>query len=531
MKNSIEKIVETVLIQNRISNYDKKDLELQLQIHPNYPSFQSITDTLDYFDIDNIAVEVPVEALDQLPESFVSLVKKDNAEEIVSVINKNGSIELKHTDLDNKRFSYDEFKTIWVPKVIAVEHNAGKSNLFSKESLIHNILFGALLLGSIVALVTRPFDLFQILFLIVSISGVVFSLFAVRESLGIQSNTMHQFCTSVGNSNCGDVINNNTGKLLKNFSLADASIVFFGILTIYQLFYGFNSVLLLPSLIGIPFILYSLYSQAFIIKKWCAICIAISALSTGLIVVALLGLSFDFTIAAIATFIMVSALITLGYMEVKKHMVENKEYKSDNIKLNHFKRDRQIFEHLLSISDNVQDTKSISNEIVLGNPNASFKIISLTNPMCGYCKGAFEAYTRVLRTMSEQLQIVIRLKVSLDDLDNQATQISLRLLEIYHSEGPKSFIEAYSEWFQDRTFTNWIKKYGTPKNDEQHIEVLQKQSDWAEKNNLFYTPASLINKSIYPKKYSYDEFFHFTSMMIENENEHNYSVKEDSVGV
>ncbi len=531
MKNSIEKIVETVLIQNRISDYDKKDLELQLQIHPNYPSFQSITDTLDYFNIDNIAVEVPLEALDQLPESFVSLVKKDNAEEIVSVIHKNGSIQLKHTDLETKNFTYDQFKEIWVPKVIAVEHNTGGSSVFSKESLIQNILLGAFLISSIVVMVLRPFDIYQLLFLLLSISGIVFSLFAVRESLGIQSNTMHQFCTSVGNSNCGDVINNNTGKLFKNFSLADASITFFGILAIYQLFYGFNSALLLPILIGIPFVVYSLYSQAFVIKKWCAICIAIGAISIGLIVVALLGLPFSLSVTSISAFVMVSALFTIAYMSVKENMIKNKEYKSENIKLNHFKRDRQIFDHLLSLSEKIEDNASITNEIVLGNPNAKFKIISLTNPMCGYCKGAFEAYTRVLRSMKEQLQIIIRLKVSTEDLDNPVTQVSLRLIEIYHTEGSESFVNAYNEWFKDRTFSAWIKTYGVPKNDKQHIEVLKKQSEWAEKNNLFYTPASIMNTSIYPKKYSYDEFFHFTSMMIENENEHTYEHEEKPIGV
>jgi len=323
MKNSIEKIVETVLIQNRISNYDKKDLELQLQIHPNYPSFQSITDTLDYFDIENIAVEVPKEALDQLPESFVSLIQKDNDDAIVSVIHKNGSIELKHTDLKNKKLTYEEFKDIWVPKVIAVEQNTSSNAIFSQESLIQNILLGSLVVSSIVTLVFRPFDLYQIVFLLLSISGIVFSVFAVRESLGIQSNTMHQFCTSVGNSNCGDVINNNTGKLFKNFSLADASIVFFGILVIFQLFYGFNSVLLLPTLIGIPFIAYSIYSQAFIIKKWCAICIAISAISVGLIVVALIGLSFHFALLPITGFIMISALLALAYISVKENMAQS----------------------------------------------------------------------------------------------------------------------------------------------------------------------------------------------------------------
>ena len=101
MKNKIEKIVESVLIENRIRNYDKKDLELQLQIHPNYPSFQSVTDTLDYFDIDNIAVEVPLEALDQLPKSFISLVKEENREEIVSVIKTNTTIEV--TDAEQGR--------------------------------------------------------------------------------------------------------------------------------------------------------------------------------------------------------------------------------------------------------------------------------------------------------------------------------------------------------------------------------------------------------------------------------------------
>ncbi|MDH7445476.1 vitamin K epoxide reductase family protein [Aquimarina sp. 2201CG14-23] len=530
MENNIEKIVETVLIQNRINDYDKKDLELQLQIHPNYPSFQSITDTLDYFNIDNIAVEVPIEALDQLPKSFVSLVKKDNTEEIVSVINKDGRIQLKHTDLENKNYSHEEFKKIWSPKVIAVEHNTSGNNIFSKQSLLQNLLFGGLLISAIVLFLNRTVDINQILFLLLSISGIVFSFFAVRESLGIQSNTMHQFCTSVGSSNCGDVINNNTGKLFKNFSLADASMVFFGVLTVYQLFYGFNNTFLLPTLIGIPFIIYSIYSQAFVIKKWCAICMAISAISISMIVVAVLSLSFSFSLSLIAAFVLIATLFTLAYMYVKEHMVENKDYKSDNIKLNHFKRDRQIFDHLLSISEKIEDNSSITNEIVLGNPNANFKIISLTNPMCGYCKGAFEAYARVLRSMSEQLQVIIRLKVALDDLDNQATQISLRLMEIYHTDGADSFIKAYSEWFNDRTYSTWIKKFGAPKNNEKHIEVLRTQSEWAEKNNLFYTPASLMNNSIYPKKYSYDEFFHFTSMLIENQNEHTYE-EEKPIGV
>ncbi len=518
MKNTIEKIVETVLIQNRIGNYDKKDLELQLQIHPNYPSFQSITDTLDYFDIDNIAVEVPVDALDQLPESFVSLIKKDEQEEIVAVIKKNNSIEIKHTSLSNKKFNFEQFKEIWVPKVIAVEYNA-KQSFTPTRSFIQTLLAVTLGIGVLIALTTRSWDLNQALFLLISITGLVFSFFALRESLGIQSQTIHQFCTSVGNTNCGDVINNNSGKLFKGFSLSDAGIAFFGSMTLYQIFYGFTSILLIPALVGIPFVLYSIYSQGFIIKKWCAICLTIGAVSLGLAIVAFLSLPFTFEISQVPGFLMLSALFTLMYLFAKEKVAENKQFRADNMKLNQFKRDGQIFDYLLSLSDKISDTNTFTNEIVLGNPNSDFKIISFTNPMCGYCKDAFEAYSRVLKAMGDKLQIVIRLGVNLDDQNAEPTQIALRLLEMYHDQGEQSFVNAYSDWFADRTFSKWIKKYGAPKNNPMYVEVLHKQSEWSNSNNIPYTPASVINGATYPKKYTYNEFFHFIGMMLENHSE------------
>ncbi len=528
MKNTIENIIEHVLVQNRISNYDKKDLELQLQIHPNYPSFQSITDTLDYFDIDNIAVEVPIDALDQLPKSFVSLVKVDNSEEIVSILHKNDNISLKFSSLKKKKYTYTEFKEIWIPKVIAVEH-ASKNSLFIQQSFLQKILVSALLISLIFTIINSTESIEQIIFLALSITGVIFSFYAVRESLGIHSQTMQQFCTSIKNSNCSEVINNNTGKLLKNFSLADASLVFFSIITLYHLFYGYNSTLLLPTIIGVPFIVFSIYSQALIIKKWCTICLVIASIVTGLIITSIFSLPFSFDLSSIFGLTLISAAFTLAYLYSKENIVENKDFKSDNIKLNHFKRDPQIFDHLLSLSEKVHDTGVISNEIILGNPNAQFKIISLTNPMCGYCKEAFESYSKVIKSMGERVQVIIRLRVAIDDLNNEATQVSLRLLEIYHDKGSDSFINAYNAWFKDRTFSIWVKNYGSPKNKKNHTEVLKKQSEWAEKNSLHYTPASLMNGTLYPKKYSYKEFFHFTNLMIESHDEIMLNEKEKTM--
>ena len=526
MKNSIEKIVESVLIQNRIKNYDKKDLELQLQIHPNYPSFQSITDTLDYFFIDNIAVEVPIEALDQLPQSFISIIKTaEGYDEIVAVTNEDNTIKLKHTSLKKTSFSFQEFKEIWVPKVIAVELS-NKPKLLSNKSILHTILFLGLIAGLAISFYGRTWDIFQALFLLLSIAGVVLSFFAVRESLGIQSQAMHQFCTSIGNTSCSDVINNNSGKIFKNLSLADAGMLFFGSVSLFQLVSGFNDALLVLSLAGVPIILYSLYSQAFVIKKWCAVCLAMASISLGMAAISVISWPLTFDLFSFAHYAVITSLFALVYLFTKEKIKENKTSKNDNVKLNQFKRDGQIFNHLLSLSEKVTDTRSIEQEIILGNPNSPFKIISLTNPMCGFCKDAFEAYSRVVKSFKDQLQVIIRLRVNLDDISNQAAQVTLKLMEIYHDQGAESFINAYTDWFEDRTFNRWIKKYGSPAKRPEHLEILRKQSEWADQNSLHYTPATLIQDTLYPKKYSYNEFFHFISVMAENFQEQNNETQE-----
>ncbi|MBP2832581.1 thioredoxin domain-containing protein [Aquimarina sp. U1-2] len=515
MKNNIEKIVETLLIKNRIGNYDKKDLELQLQIHPNYPSFQSITDTLDYFDIENIAVEVPKDALEQLPSSFISLISKEGHEEIVVVLRKKNSIELKHTSLSKTSYSIEEFNTIWVPKVIAVDYNANKTRV-NHRSFVQRFLGIMVLVSLIAVFAMRSWSLYEILFLILSITGATLSILALRESIGIQSQTIHQFCTTVGNTNCGDVINNNSGKLFKGFTLADAGIAFFGSILLYQIFFGYTSVLLIPTALGIPFVIYSIYSQGVIIKKWCAICMAMGLVSIALASIAIISLPLLIDIRMLPELLLLSSLFTVTYLFTKEHLVSSQSLKNDNRKLNQFKRDGQIFDHLLGTSQQVMDTATFTNEIILGNPDSHFKIISYTNPMCGYCKEAFEAYARVIRTMGDKLQIVIRLGVKLDDQNAQPTQIALRLLEIYHQQGQENCIAAYADWFADRTYSKWIKKYNKPSNSPLHKEVLHKQLEWSKKNGIAYTPATIINTRSYPKKYSYEEFFHFISVQLDD---------------
>src|SRR5690606_5370882 len=75
-------LLEKFLIKNNYTHFNKNDISLQLLIHPNNPSFRAMTDTLDYFGIDNVAANVPEQALELLPDDFLTVIE-DNGSKLV----------------------------------------------------------------------------------------------------------------------------------------------------------------------------------------------------------------------------------------------------------------------------------------------------------------------------------------------------------------------------------------------------------------------------------------------------------------
>ena len=55
-------------------------LEIQFLSHPNKSSLNAITDTLDYFHIDNIAAEVSIQNLEEIKNPFIAHLQTPNGE-------------------------------------------------------------------------------------------------------------------------------------------------------------------------------------------------------------------------------------------------------------------------------------------------------------------------------------------------------------------------------------------------------------------------------------------------------------------
>jgi hypothetical protein len=89
----MEHIILSLLTNNSYLDIDRELLNLQLLSHPEYPSLKSITDTLDYFEIENLAAAVPKDALSQMPKSFLALVSSERGDEVVLVEKKSNGIQ------------------------------------------------------------------------------------------------------------------------------------------------------------------------------------------------------------------------------------------------------------------------------------------------------------------------------------------------------------------------------------------------------------------------------------------------------
>ncbi|WP_300434145.1 vitamin K epoxide reductase family protein [Christiangramia sp.] len=500
----MEQLLEQFLIKNNYTNFDENVIKLQLQTHPNYPSFLSITETLNYFNIENLAAKIPTDSLAILPDHFLSLIIQGNTKELVLVSKKGQQIKTRNAKGEKKTLTENAFIAIWENSIIAIE--PGRKKLKKTKIkiiwifLITTIIFGLLFLQGI--------SFIEIFLLIMTSAGIYLGYLLIKEKIGEHSQAVYNICNIHQKTNCNEVINSKGSKIFDYLDLSDLTFIFFSSLMLFQLFFQWSSFLNFILLTSIPIVLYSIYYQAVILKKWCVLCLAVSGLLIVFTSIAILNYPLIFLIIDAVQFILIISLVAFSFTFAKNQYIIRKKLFSENISLRRFKRDPEIFQHIFSKAKVFERISPIPKEITLGNPEASFQITVVTNPLCGFCKTAFENYLKILNTHQQNIKLVIRFSVRVDNLEHPSTKISTRLIEIYHEKGNEKFIKSYKGWFENRNVVEWLSSHGEPKFDKITLNILIQQKEWIQSNDLNYTPATIVENRMFPKNYSYEDLPH-----------------------
>lgn len=347
--------------------------EAHYNSHPNYPSLLAVTDTLTQLNIENIAAKVPFKHIDQLPNKFIAELNVDSQESYLISKTKEGFIA--ENDLGNIiKGTIAELEKYWAEVILIIEEN--EKSLKNKTTENYSFAFPFLLIiFSIITIYNYKSNLIESVFIVLSSIGLFVSVEIIKTYFKDSTSIESKFCTANQKFSCKSIISSKGYSFSKYVEFVDLPIVFFSVAFFSQIF-GLNVFYYfgLVSLASIPFLLYSVYLQKVVLKKWCLLC-----LITSLLIV-LIGCLFifnyknyTFNFNNLISIISITVMLSIAWFFVKKLIKDSKE----NIqKLNHllrFKRNEDVFYKIANNIENKEQFETLE-KIGIGNKNAKNKI-------------------------------------------------------------------------------------------------------------------------------------------------------------
>jgi hypothetical protein len=166
-----------------------KELAIQLLSHPSYPSLHSVTGVLDHFNIENFALELPInmDVLNQLPGTFFAVLSINGQNEYAVINKKENTIKYSINANRDVGISYQAFLAIWTGITVVVENDKNVINGGGQTNYktLVNVLFLCLSLGcSFIFFYFNP-RLFQSIHFVLSILGLGLSLIILQQEYRI----------------------------------------------------------------------------------------------------------------------------------------------------------------------------------------------------------------------------------------------------------------------------------------------------------------------------------------------------------
>lgn len=495
-------------------------LRNKLQSHPDYPSLLSITDILDELGIDNAALQVDKERLQEVPLPFLAHYRNEFL--IIS-------------DIQTQIRENPEFEKNWNGTALLAEkpenwEHAENIEYLKKERIFKQTSTGFLILisGLVTIYLANNFSWLGAGLMLTSLAGIGVAVLIVQHELGIANNFTEQLCRAGKNTDCDAVLHSKGSSLVKWLNWADAGIIYFissSLLVIIAVNTGGPSGFAIPAVLAaaaIPFTLFSLYYQWHIVKKWCTLCLLTVgllwlqfALSVPVALDLLKGDSVNvFSVNNIVLFIAIAAALSAVWLLLLKPVLKNnKELLSKNFSLLRFKNNPEVFEAFLKQQRQV-DTTPFENDLQLGNPLSPAQIVVACNPYCGPCATAHKILHELVETTD--IGLTIRLNVKADNIEDKITVAGAYIMQVVNKRDTGFKRKVLQNWYEVMNLEKFKDKYPLQK----EVNVKQQVTDneqWNKKAEVIGTPTIFINGYQLPGQYRAGDLKNLLQRMIKME--------------
>lgn len=494
-------------------------IKKEFEEHPNYPSLLSISDILSNYGVENLSVRITPEKLQRVPVPFITQIKgtKDDAD-FFTIVKQITDGRIQYFDPEKHRWDTKESEEFLqrcsgVVLLTDVQSEAGEKTYVQKtqeerrKHMIQNITAFwppiAILATGLYALVQTGISaLVPCIFMLVTLIGSMVSLLLFWYELDQYNPVLQQLCGARKKVNCGAVLQSKGAKI-GGVSWSTIGLSYFAGTLIIQLFWGVaNPKTLVISawlnIIAIPYVGYSIYYQWRIAKQWCVLCLYVQSILVLQLGLALLGgwhvplavyLSKpDLLIQMTAAFAIPFTVVTI----LLPAQQQAKEKKQTFHKLQRLKHDPQIFEALLEKQKKL--TRSPQGlGILIGNPDATCKIIKVCNPYCGPCALAHVPMEELLNN-NPDVQIQIIFFVKSEESDSRSYPVK-HLLAIAEKNDQPTVKRALDDWYlaEHKDYSKFAARY--PMNGElkQQDKKIDDMEAWCTETGVEFTPTFFIS--------------------------------------
>jgi len=521
------------LLNKHSKLFTKKHFKERLRGHPDYPTVLALVEVMNEFGLKAEGVQGKIE--DLLEEGFPGLVLLKNGKYLILKDMDNGRINLS----SGRRkiiLSYSNFKKIWTGVLIriSIKPNTGYFDYPSIKN--HQILIKVRELSGKLIL-----PLIALWFLFLSYSqlgasnvihyisalnffGLLLSFIISLAEMG-ERKFLIKICPSGKLINCNKVMQSPASKVL-GISLADVGVLFFSSSTLYillSLFFNLDSgwIYLLSFLIlfSIPFSLFFISYQAFVLRAFCWLCLLIQGILWSELFIFFTNSIFYFSHVDwihILLFLFSLIIVIFVWINLKHLIITVLSYQSLKSR---FLRIKQSPEYINSCLNGIkkQPIEQFFGEIVIGSNNAEMTLTLIINPLCPHCGKVLEDIKKLVFLSDDRIKGIVRFMLypingnnsPADELKRIDYKVSKSVLAIWLAGSHKEALECLSLWYQIKTrkpekrLQQWEKKIDPyiphQVNNDKIDRLLKQYWEWAKKIKIGRTPfVFILNKKLPP---------------------------------
>ncbi|MDL2277238.1 thioredoxin domain-containing protein [Parabacteroides sp. OttesenSCG-928-G07] len=491
--------------------------------HPNKNNLLGLSQILSKYEIDNIAVRVK----EQEKESFLNEVGApliaNFGNEFILV--SKFTTKSVHYIWENKKMilPIEKFIEAWNGVALIAESNEksiepGYSTNRKNEAILvwgKNILVSILVffIGVIILSSNLYASVPLMLSLVINFFGLWISYLLILKQLHQQSDYADKICSVFHQHDCNDVLETDASKLFGILSWSEIGFgYFFANIAILLFFPALYPYLSLVNICALPYTVWSVLYQKFVVKQWCPLCLLVQLTLWLLFMNNLLfGLitwpGFDF----LSLFMIgcIYAIPILFIYLLLPNLAETDKMAEITHEMNSIKAEEKVFNTLLK-AEQKYDVDRHTSSILWGNPEAKNLITVVSNPHCNPCAKMHER----LRNLLEDTKNGYCIQYIFSSFNDELYKSNKLLISMYNQMPKEKFLSFLEEWFTEGKNKKEVfyEKYKFNQEDPALLDELKKHSNWLIQTKIVKTPTILFNGYELPHNYKIEDLTYFSKI-------------------